>query len=347
MKRVDVAVVGLGPAGAMLTRLLAERFSVVAFDRKGSGWHKPCGGLLAPDAQKALAALGLTLPRELLVDPQIFSVLTIDLQTGLRRHYQRFYLNLDRVRFDSWLRSLVPERTEVHDDCRVTGAEPEDGGWRVSYCEHDEMHSIWAQYLIGADGANSVVRHAACPDVSIRSYVAIQQWFEDRNPKPFYSCVFDSEATDSYSWSISKDGYFIFGGAYPAENCRARFERQKLRLAELGFVFGVPQQTEACLLLRPSHASEVCAGTGSAFLIGEAAGLVSPSSLEGISWALHSAALLRNALDSDHPRVAYDRACRAMRRRIAVKLMKCPFMYHPTLRKWVMESGLQSIEVEE
>ncbi len=33
-----------------------------------------CGGLLAPDAQKMLAKLGLGLPNEVIVGPQMFSV---------------------------------------------------------------------------------------------------------------------------------------------------------------------------------------------------------------------------------------------------------------------------------
>ncbi|MEA5040439.1 MAG: FAD-binding protein [Clostridiaceae bacterium] len=345
MERIDIAVVGLGPAGAILTSLLPKRFSVAAFDRKGSGWRKPCGGLLAPDAQKALASLGLTLPRELLVDPQIFSVRTVDLQSGLQRHYQRFYLNLDRARFDSWLRSLVPAHVEVHDDCHVTAVVPEDGGWRIEYREANELYSLHSKYVIGADGANSAVRRAICPDAHIRNYVAIQQWFEDRHPRPFYSCIFDPEATDCYSWSISKDGSFIFGGAYPAEHCRDRFEMQKRRLSELGFLFGAPLKTEACLVLRPAHASQLCPGKNGAFLIGEAAGLISPSSLEGVSWALRSAMLLRDALESDDPRRIYDHAFQSLRLKITVKLLKCPFMYQPILRKWVMKSGLQSINV--
>lgn len=45
----DIAVIGLGPAGATLARLLSPRFRVLALDRKGGeeGFRKPCGGLLA------------------------------------------------------------------------------------------------------------------------------------------------------------------------------------------------------------------------------------------------------------------------------------------------------------
>ena len=41
---------------------------------------KPCGGLISGDAQKALASFDMTLPKDVLVDPQIFAVKTIDLR---------------------------------------------------------------------------------------------------------------------------------------------------------------------------------------------------------------------------------------------------------------------------
>ena len=75
----DVAIVGLGPAGSTLARMLNKDVKVIAFDKKNDrddSFKKPCGGLLAPDAQKNFAMFGMTLPKDILVDPQIFSVKT-------------------------------------------------------------------------------------------------------------------------------------------------------------------------------------------------------------------------------------------------------------------------------
>lgn len=62
----DIVIVGGGPAGATLARLLPEGFKVLLIDTKShsddGGFKKPCGGLLAPDAQKSLGKFGLTLP---------------------------------------------------------------------------------------------------------------------------------------------------------------------------------------------------------------------------------------------------------------------------------------------
>ncbi|HPV99705.1 MAG TPA: colicin M resistance protein CbrA, partial [Oscillospiraceae bacterium] len=115
----DFAIIGLGPAGATAARLLDPKFRVAAIDKKSragrEGFQKPCGGLLAPDAQKALSKFGLTLPKEILVDPQIFAVKTTDTKQKLLQYYQRFYINMDRHQFDLWLISLIPDSVDLFD----------------------------------------------------------------------------------------------------------------------------------------------------------------------------------------------------------------------------------------
>lgn len=135
-----------------------------------------------------------------------------------------------------------------------------------------------ARRIIGADGAHSAVRRCLFPGHRMRRYVAVQQWFEREDQHPFYSCIFDPEAGDCCSWSISKNRWFIFGGAFSPQNCRSVFEAQKERLARrFGFVFGTPAKTEACEVLRPRRLGEICYGDDGALLIGEAAGWISPA----------------------------------------------------------------------
>lgn len=102
----DIAIIGAGPAGATLARLIGNSHKVLLIDKKQLAitpeeefsHAKCCGGLLAPDAQEMLAVLGLGLPQHVLVGPQLFVVRTIDLQNATERYYQRFYINIDRVR---------------------------------------------------------------------------------------------------------------------------------------------------------------------------------------------------------------------------------------------------------
>ncbi len=81
----DIVILGAGPAGATFARLMGEGGAgnqpgrkILLLDGQTERNKKPCGGLLAPDAQKALAHFDLVLPKSVLVDPQIFSVKTID-----------------------------------------------------------------------------------------------------------------------------------------------------------------------------------------------------------------------------------------------------------------------------
>lgn len=346
----DIAIIGLGPAGATLARLLDKHFKVIAIDKKLGGdgvFSKPCGGLLATDAQKALSRFNLTLPKDVLVDPQIFAVRTMDTNQELLRHYQRFYINMDRAMFDNWLVSLIPDRVKLESGAACTEIKKTAGGYLISYTQNGEHKTAESKYIVGADGSFSKVRAALFPKRKIRRYLSIQQWFKDENPQPFYSCIFDRDITDSYCWSISKDGFFILGGAFPASGARERFERLKAKLQKQKIVIGEAVKTEACFVSMPRGPRSFCTGRDGAFLIGEAAGFISPSSLEGISYALNSAFYLAEALNSasDNLNRKYYIKTLPMQFKLLAKYMKSPFMYNPFLRKCVMKSGLNAIKM--
>lgn len=350
MEKFDIAIIGLGPAGSTLARLLKPSLKVAAIDKKTTqenSFCKPCGGLLAPDAQKALALFDLTLPKEVLVNPQIFAVRTIDSSQNLIRHYQRFYLNLDRHKFDLWLKSLIPNNVRLFNGATVHKIERKQNGFEVSFKTKDETETLFAKHIVGADGANSIVRRKFFPAVKIHGYTAVQEWFKEEHENPFYSCLFDEHITDCYSWSVSKDGYLILGGAFKSETCHKDFEELKKKVQAAGFRLGNPLKREACLVLSPKNFRQFCTGGENVFLLGEAAGFISPSSLEGISSALQSALALSRVFNTDtkNKNTKYYFAVLPLRLKLWLKLLKCPFIYNPFLRKLVMKSGLSAINV--
>ena len=102
----DVAIIGAGPAGSTLARLIGDQYKTAIIDKRcfrdfpeGYGSGKCCGGLLAPDAQAMLAKMRLSLPREVHCEPQLFVVRAIDIQRNIERCYQRYYINMNRWQF--------------------------------------------------------------------------------------------------------------------------------------------------------------------------------------------------------------------------------------------------------
>jgi len=344
----DIVIVGAGPAGSNLARLIdAHRYRVLLIDGS-NGRDKVCGGLISPDAQDILARYDISLPRDILVSPQLFSVRTIDLADGRTRYYRRSYMNVDRHRLDEFFRGLISDTVEVIRG-RCENISYTDNGYALTVAGKQ----IACHYLVGADGAGSIVRRSLFADRPLQKYVAIQQWFRAGEIDPYYSCLFDNETSEGCSWIFFKDGMLIFGGAFGIHGGREAFEAQKRKLVRLGIVdertLAAPQRIEACTVARPRIRQGIFLGQDGAFLIGEAAGLISPSSFEGISYALASGEALADAFRLGQDAVSFQKLYRQRTRKLIGKLrLKCfkrPFMYNQTLRAWVMRSGITSIRI--
>ncbi len=346
----DVIIIGGGPAGSTLARLIGKELNVLLIDKKNrdeskTTFKKPCGGLIAPDAQRALARFQLQIPTEVLANPQIFAVKTIDLQSKLITHYQRFYLNVNRHRFDSWMLSLVVD-VDIIEDARVTSIVKTDMGFQVTYTKDGVEWVEQTLTIVGADGADSIVRKTFF-NRKIRQYMAIQQFYSASAIKPLYASLFDHTLTDSYGWGLVKDDEFVFGAAMPLLNSRKNFELLKDRSALFDFYLKDPRITEACLVNSPQSINEIECGTESIFLIGEAAGFISPSSLEGISYAMDSALALAQAMKKKNVIRNYKFKCRKIKVKILLKQIKSIVLYTPFLRRLVMISKIDSIELVE
>jgi flavin-dependent dehydrogenase len=342
----DIAIIGLGPAGATLARLLNKKYKVIAIDRKNSNTGKCCGGLLSPDAQKILAQFDICLPKDILVNPQIFSVKTIDADNHIERFYQRFYINMNRAKFDDFLISLIPGHIEIYSDTVCTKIDKENDIYLLELKTNGTKRIEQAKMIIGADGANSIVRKTFYKNNKINKYISIQEWYEGNKNSPFYACIFDRQITDSYSWAISKDDYFVIGGAFPIKDSNVKFEMLKEKAKGNGFPLGKLVKREGCFVYLNKSLTGTCTGKNGVYLIGEAAGMISPSSLEGISYSMESATKLAEVINRNSSNIGckYFMGTMGIRIKLLFKILKMPFIYNKTLRKIIMKSGIKAIK---
>jgi flavin-dependent dehydrogenase len=298
-----------------------------------------------------LGRLGLGLPKDVLVDPQLFVVRAVDLPTGLERFYQRFYTNMNRDRFDRWLVSRIPSTVDVREGCRFRSFKETTSGLQIRLTSDGRSFSERTRLLIGADGARSLIRRQAAPAApDPPTYFALQEQVEMPEPMPYFSVFFDPEITDFYAWVIPKEdsvlvGVPAIGPGRPAD----KLARLKERLRRHGFRLGRTIRTRGAFILRPTRGRQIVAGRGRVGLVGEAAGWISPSSAEGFSYAFRSALALADALadGSDGFLSRYARATRSLRRNIASKLLKSRLLYSAGLRRLILRTGISSLDVRQ
>ncbi len=194
-----------------------------------------------------------------------------------------------------------------------------------------------------------MVRKYAVPNHPFpKAYLGLQQWVQADHQLPYFSTMFDPEITDYYCWTIPKEDQLVIGSAlHPRQDVTSKFEQLKHKLRDYGFTFGKVVRTKAAFILRPVKTRQISIGTKGIALIGEAAGWISPSSAEGLSYAFKSALVLADVLRKtpDGFEKRYYQKTRRLRANIFLKSIKSNFIYNPWLRKIVMTAGIQSMKV--
>ncbi|MGE3842394.1 MAG: geranylgeranyl reductase family protein [Vicinamibacterales bacterium] len=311
MSKTDVIVVGAGPAGAWAAYCLARRGARVTVFDHSHPREKPCGGGLTRRALNlvtpAIGSLdGVDVARGLFDDPRTRPA-AVDLEALDRRSS---LLIVSRRLFDARLLQAACDAGAEHRRERVVDVIATPHGAKVT----TDRSSHAASWLIGADGANSLVRRR------------LQQPFR-RDQLSIASGVYAHGRTaqeivirfvtdpPGYIWSFPRTDHLAIGICAQADVAGASQLRRVLHdwLAASGL--GANARLERYAWPIPSLSAHDFATARPAgqrhLLIGDAAGLVDPITREGIFFALQSAALAADALCVTKP--ADNTYCAALR----------------------------------
>lgn len=347
----DIIVVGGGPSGAAFARFIDKKYKVLLLDKRNynneKNFHiKSCGGLLNEKAQKLLSSLNYILTTDILVNPQVFNTKVLDYDNNLSKRYGHNYVNLDREKFDNFLLSHASNHVEVVKDTIYLDFRRENNLHTIRYRVYGKLHFAQCKILVGADGGNSKVSEEINPHEENR-YVSIQKIYKKVRDLPHHYAIFDKEINDYYSWIIEKNNEIILGsilGKVSDKNNHAneKFDLLEKKIREKEGILGDFIRGEGTIIRRPDLKTPFV-GLGTIPLIGESAGFISPSSSEGISFALKTGFLLADSLNKyglNKGLKKYYNRTKSIIFLLKLKWFKAKLMYNPTTRNLIIRTGV-------
>ncbi len=264
-------------------------------------------------------------------DPERVRFRFRDWDAGVAKPCSLAFHNVDRDAFDLLLLDALPTSVEVVAPCPAVTVEQDDEGCTVSLGADGGRVEVRCAIVIGADGARSAVRESIAGRT--KPYVTLQDTVELHGPlEPFFDCIYSSKigAGHAYSYLVPKDGHALVGSVFypgtrrPHELHEAVLEALRQRVDAVGE--SIEREASSAAFVR--DAQDVLPGAGRVLLAGEAGGFLSPTSGEGISYALRTgeAAGLAAAGDPDAALDSYRRALLPLMRQIRFKLSVLPLM---------------------
>ena len=317
----DVVIVGAGPAGCIAAKTLSRDYKTLLIDWSRIPRDKPCGGLLVEESIDFVKKLDIS--ESVFSSPKTVNMKYLDWNNGLEKNQSRGFLNISRKEFDHWLLKMAKDNCRISSNTKFINFDENSESVNVLIEKDSRKRIIKTKYLIAADGALSFIRRRFA-NRDIRYYFAVQEWVKHSEMEDFVF-ILDNDVTDFYSWLISKGEYLVMGSAIQRNtNLNERFELLKKKLKEKMNIDVKHAKREGSIIARPSSINDIILGNDRVMLVGEAAGLISPSTGEGISFALRSGHACAKALNEDFSAASdkYKELCEQLVEEIKDKLKK-------------------------
>src|SRR2546428_9171175 len=276
---MHIAVLGAGPAGAWASVLAARRGHSVTLIDAQAPWEKPCGGGVTAKALSHFEIFTSDLPRKNIDRITIYfgdkNSVTVTPAKPIavlsRRELGKYLLDAAENAGVSILKSRVN-----HIERMVAG------GWRLLSRET----SLQSDFLIGADGATSLVRRTVATALQPEELAVTMGYFIPGSG-PAHMKIYFVPGFEGYIWSFPRPNHVSYGlitRSEPGWTPRAKMLLSNFIIADLGV--DVLEQAEFYSAPVPclgpgSWQNNRISGDGWA-LVGDAAGFMGPLYRGGI-----------------------------------------------------------------
>jgi geranylgeranyl reductase family protein len=300
--RDDVAIVGAGPAGARAAFVLASRGARVTMFDWSHPREKPCGGgvtgralALVADAIDAAGWPASTIRSARFIDTpgrRSAVVALADADTA----GDRALVVADRSTFDSQLLAAAERAGARLERSRVTGVKVGANGVALETTAGPRT----ASFVVGADGANSLVRRRVASPFR-RDQLSIATGFFAHGVTSDQIAIELTADPPGYIWSFPRATHLAIGICAQADagiTATALRERTARWIATAGIGGGARLEAYSWPIPSLSAADfEAVTLAGPRWaLAGDAAGLVDPITREGIYFAIASGQWIADAL---------------------------------------------------
>ncbi len=300
---MKVAIVGAGPAGSHLACQLSKSgFEVLLFDARPA-WEKPCGGGVTSKALREFEFLrdGKS-PKQMVSSLRLISAAGRDL-TVTPSHDFAIY---SRKELAELMRQRAVEAGAQLRVARVEKTNFSKGHWLLE----TSAGEFTADFLVGADGASSVIRRRVGVKFEAKDFAYALGWNVKSAQPPTRVDVKYLDDASGYLWLFPRHDHISYGIASGYQEVTPGRLKEKLLAyiesedpaAALKIKNGEGKSHSFYAAMIPAldvatwDGLKACDPAQSWALIGDAAGFVDPLTGEGIYYAIKSADLLAEAM---------------------------------------------------
>lgn len=298
-----IAIAGAGPAGSHLAHELSRQGAAVDLFDAREAWEKPCGGGVTSKALREFDFLN-TGSKRMISSLRLISAGDRELTVTMRHDFAIY----SRKELARMMRERAVEAGARLRCTRVEKTEFSNGKWRIE----TPAGEFEADFLVGADGASSVIRRRVGVRFGENDYAYALGWHVRTSDIPSRVDIKYLQDVSGYLWLFPRVDHVSYGIASGyRETTPARLKemligyietRDRALAAELRSNGRSSRATFYAAMIPSLDVStldglKACNEARSWALVGDAAGFVDPLTGEGIYYAVKSADLLARALN--------------------------------------------------